>query len=80
MNWLYIIIIGFVVGLIARFLMPGRDAMGFILTTAVGIGGALLASFAGDALHVYPRTGLGQFVAAVIGAAVLLAILRAGRR
>ena len=80
MHWLYVIIIGFVIGLVARFMTPGRDAMGFILTTAVGIGGALIASYAGEALHVYPQSGLGHFVAAVIGAAVLLLILRAVRR
>ena len=80
MHWLYVIIIGFLIGLVARFLTPGRDALGFILTTAVGIGGALIASWVGEQLHVYPSTGLGHFVAAVIGAVVLLLILRAVRR
>lgn len=80
MHWIYLIIIGFVIGLVARFLMPGRDAMGLILTTLVGIGGSLLAGYAGEAMHIYPRSGLGQFAAGVIGAIVLLAMLRAVRR
>ena len=80
MSWVYVIIIGFVIGLIARFLMPGRDVQGFILTTVVGIGGSLLATYAGEALHIYTRGQPAGFIASVIGAIVLLAILRMVRR
>ena len=47
-SWLYIIFIGFIVGLLARFLKPGDDSMGFIMTILLGIAGALLASWFGS--------------------------------
>lgn len=80
MTWLWIIIIGFVVGLIAKFLTPGRDVGGFIVTTLVGIGGALLATWAGRQLNVYAPGENANFIAAVVGAIVLLLILRMIRR
>ncbi|HJS32456.1 MAG TPA: GlsB/YeaQ/YmgE family stress response membrane protein [Alphaproteobacteria bacterium] len=75
-----VIVIGFVVGLIARFVLPGRDSLGIILTTAVGIAGAFLAQFVGQAAGLY---GYGQpagFIASIIGAIVLLLLLRVARR
>ncbi len=75
-----VIVIGFVVGLIARFVLPGRDSLGLILTTLVGIAGAFLANFVGQAAGLY---GYGQpagFIASVIGAIVLLLLLRIARR
>jgi len=80
MHWLWIIIIGFLVGLVARFLMPGRDAAGFIITTLIGIGGALLASFVGQKMGWYAEGQPAGFIAAVLGAVVLLLILRVVRR
>ena len=74
------IIVGFVVGLIARAIMPGTQAMGFIMTTILGIVGALLAGYGGAALGLY---GPGQpvgWIASVIGAVILLLILRLIRR
>jgi uncharacterized membrane protein YeaQ/YmgE (transglycosylase-associated protein family) len=52
------IVIGFVIGVLAKFLHPGRDDMGFILTVILGIAGALLARFVGQAVGFYgrPRT------------------------
>ncbi|HPR43553.1 GlsB/YeaQ/YmgE family stress response membrane protein [Ottowia sp.] len=66
------IIVGFVVGLIARAIMPGTQAMGFIMTTILGIVGALLAGYGGAALGLY---GPGQpvgWIASVIGAIIVL--------
>lgn len=80
MTWLWIILIGFVVGLIAKFLTPGRDVGGFIITTLVGIGGSLLATWAGQTMGWYAPGQPAGFIAAVIGAVVLLLILRAIRR
>jgi len=80
LHWLWVIIIGFVIGLVARFLMPGRDAAGFIVTTLIGIGGALLASFVGQKMGWYAQGEPAGFIAAVLGAIVLLLILRAVRR
>lgn len=83
MHLIWTIIIGFIVGLIARFLMPGRDPMGFIITTILGIVGALIAGYAGQAFGWYrPGQGAG-FIASVIGAMILLFLYRlviGGRR
>ena len=68
------ILFGFVVGLIARAVMPGRDPIGLIGTTVLGILGALLGGWAGQALGWYgPDDGAG-FFAATIGAVVVLMI------
>lgn len=72
---LYIILIGFLAGLVARALLPGRQRLGFILTTLLGVGGALLATYGGQALELYPRGQSARFIGAVIGAVVLLALV-----
>ena len=76
MSILYTIIIGFVVGLIARFVLPGKDALGIVMTTIVGVVGAILASFGGQALGLYAQGQPAGFLASVVGAVVLLLILR----
>lgn len=68
------IIIGFIVGLVARFLMPGRDAMGFILTTLLGIGGALVGRYIGLGLGMYKEDEPAGFFMSLLGALVLLFI------
>lgn len=73
-NWLYIILIGFVVGLLARALKPGRDSMGIILTTLVGIAGALLAGWAGQTIGWYRPGQPAGFIGALLGAIVILII------
>ena len=80
MTWLWVIIIGFLVGLVAKFLTPGRDVGGFIVTTLVGIGGSLLATWAGQTMGWYAPGQPAGFIAAVVGAIVLLLILRMIRR
>jgi uncharacterized membrane protein YeaQ/YmgE (transglycosylase-associated protein family) len=74
MQLLWAIVIGFVVGLIARFLKPGRDAMGFITTTVLGVIGSLLATFTGRAMGFYTANEPAGFLASVLGAVVVLAI------
>jgi uncharacterized membrane protein YeaQ/YmgE (transglycosylase-associated protein family) len=76
MTILWTILIGLVVGLVAKLLMPGRDPGGFIVTTLLGIGGSLLASFLGRAMGWYPASGAAAFVASVLGAILLLVIYR----
>jgi len=75
MSFLWIIVIGFVAGIIARILMPGpNNPTGFILTTVLGIVGAFIATFIGQAIgHYQPDQGAG-LIGAVIGAAVVLFI------
>jgi uncharacterized membrane protein YeaQ/YmgE (transglycosylase-associated protein family) len=73
MNILWIVIVGLVAGIIARFLAPGpNNPQGFILTTVLGIVGAFLATWIGQAIgHYGPNQGAG-FIAATIGAIVVL--------
>ena len=72
MEWIVAIIIGFVVGLIARALKPGNDKMGLIMTTVIGVLGALLATFLGQRMGWYAEGETAGFIASVIGAIVLL--------
>jgi len=74
MGILWTILIGFIVGVLARFFHPGQDAMGFILTTLLGIGGALVATWIGQALGWYAPGQPAGFIGATVGAVVLLAI------
>lgn len=74
MSILWAILIGFVVGLVAKFLMPGRDGGGFILTTILGIIGAVAATFLGQALGFYAAGQSAGFIGAVIGAMIVLFI------
>jgi uncharacterized membrane protein YeaQ/YmgE (transglycosylase-associated protein family) len=82
MSILWAILIGFVVGLVAKFLMPGRDGGGFILTTILGIIGAVAATFLGQAMGIYAAGQSAGFIGAVIGAMIVLFIygLVRGRR
>jgi uncharacterized membrane protein YeaQ/YmgE (transglycosylase-associated protein family) len=73
---LWILLIGLVVGAIAKLLMPGKDPGGCIITMLLGIAGAFLASYVGERMGIYPASGFGRFIAAVIGALVLLLLYR----
>ncbi len=68
------IVIGFIVGVLAKFLHPGKDGMGFIVTVILGIAGAFLARFIGQAVGFYGPTENAGFVAALVGAIVILVI------
>ena len=69
------IVVGLIVGAIARFLLPGEQKMGWILTGALGVGGSLIAGFVGQALGWY-RAGQGAgWIASVLGAMALLFVV-----
>ena len=72
MSLLSTILIGFLVGLVARALKPGDDKLGFLLTIAVGIGGSLLATYGGQALGYYAAGERAGFIAATLGAIAIL--------
>ena len=75
-GWLGWIIIGLIAGAIAKALMPGRDPGGCIVTIILGIAGAVLAGFLGQMLHWYrPGEGAG-FLAAIVGALIILFVYR----
>ena len=80
MQILYVILIGFLVGLVARFVMPGRDPGGFIVTIVVGVVGAMIATYGGQALNRYRVGESAGFLGSVLGAVVLLILLRLIRR
>ena len=67
------ILIGFVIGLLAKMLTPGRDPSGFFITAAIGIAGSLLATYGGQALGWYAAGAPAGFIGSLIGAIVLLA-------
>ena len=74
-NIIWIIIIGFIAGLIARVLSPGpNEPKGFILTTVLGIAGAFLATFIGQAVGWYKLDQGAGFISATVGALVVLFI------
>ncbi len=75
MSYVWMAIIGFVVGLIARAVLPGTQSLGIILTAVLGIAGSFLAGFAGRALGWYTDGQPIGFLASVIGAIVLLFIV-----
>jgi uncharacterized membrane protein YeaQ/YmgE (transglycosylase-associated protein family) len=73
MGILWTIIIGFIVGLIAKLVTPGRNKpSGFILTTVLGIVGALVGTWLGQAVHLYGPGDSAGFIGSIIGAVVVL--------
>lgn len=74
---LFIILIGFIAGVIARFLVPGPNTpRGFVLTTLLGIAGALLATFLGHVLGIYHAYQGAGLVGATVGAVIILFVWR----
>jgi len=68
------IIVGFIAGLIARAIHPGNDKAGFIVTTLLGIAGALVATYGGRMLGLYDENSAAGFIASVVGALIILCI------
>ena len=82
MALLYTLLIGLVVGAIAKFLMPGNDPGGWLITILLGIAGAFVGTFLGRTLGLYTEGQAAGWIASVIGAMVLLLVYRliTGRR
>lgn len=76
MELLWTFLIGLLVGIVAKFIMPGRDPGGFIITALLGIAGAFVAYAIGRGLGWYAPGEAAGFLASVAGAVVLLAIYR----
>jgi uncharacterized membrane protein YeaQ/YmgE (transglycosylase-associated protein family) len=76
------IVFGFIVGVLAKFLMPGRDPGGFIVTTLLGIVGAAVGGWLGRAMGLYGPDQPAGFLMALLGAVILLMVYRlvTGRR
>ncbi|HEU5169553.1 MAG TPA: GlsB/YeaQ/YmgE family stress response membrane protein [Gemmatimonadales bacterium] len=76
MGLILTLIIGLVVGLVAKFLLPGKDPGGLIVTTLLGIAGAFVARLVGQALGWYAEGEAAGFIASVVGAVLLLLVYR----
>ena len=75
MHYVWMAVIGFIVGLVARAILPGTQSLGIILTAVLGIAGSFLAGWAGQAMGLYQAGQPAGFIASVIGAIVLLFIV-----
>ena len=74
MHYVWMAIVGFVVGLIARAILPGTQKLGLILTAVLGIAGSFIAGFVGEALGWYSAGEGAGFIGSIVGAIVLLFI------
>ena len=80
LHWLWVVLIGLVIGALAKLIMPGKDPGGFIVTALLGIAGSLVATWLGRAAGLYQEGQSAGFIMSVIGAIVLLAIYHMVRR
>jgi uncharacterized membrane protein YeaQ/YmgE (transglycosylase-associated protein family) len=77
LHWLWVFLIGLVIGMLAKLITPGREPSGCIVTGFLGIGGSLLATWAGERLGLYGPGQSAGFIASVIGAVVILLLYQA---
>jgi uncharacterized membrane protein YeaQ/YmgE (transglycosylase-associated protein family) len=80
MGIIWTLIIGLVAGIVAKFLMPGRDPGGFIITMLLGVAGAFVATWLGQSIGWYEAGEGAGFIGAVVGAIILLVVYRLLRR
>ena len=80
MGWLWVALIGLIIGAVAKFLMPGKDPGGIIITMLLGIAGSVVATWLGRVLGMYGAQQSAGFIMSVIGAIILLAIYHMFRR
>jgi uncharacterized membrane protein YeaQ/YmgE (transglycosylase-associated protein family) len=80
MGIIWTLIIGLLAGIVAKLLMPGRDPGGFIITMLLGVAGAFVATYLGQAVGWYQANQGAGFIGAVVGAIILLAIYRMVKR
>jgi uncharacterized membrane protein YeaQ/YmgE (transglycosylase-associated protein family) len=74
MSWIITILVGLIVGFIARAVKPGDDKLGWIMTAVLGVGGSFLANFVGQSMGWYKQGDTAGWIASVVGAIVLLVI------
>ena len=80
MHILWALIIGLVVGMVAKLLMPGKDPGGFIITALLGVAGSVVATYLGQMLGWYREGQSAGFIMSVVGAILLLVVYRVLRR
>jgi uncharacterized membrane protein YeaQ/YmgE (transglycosylase-associated protein family) len=74
MHWLWVILIGLIVGAVAKLLMPGKDPGGFIVTALLGIAGSVIATWLGRVIGWYTDEQSAGFIMSVLGAILILAV------
>jgi uncharacterized membrane protein YeaQ/YmgE (transglycosylase-associated protein family) len=74
MHIIWTLLLGLIVGIIAKFIYPGRDNMGWILTIILGIAGAFVATYLGQLAGIYQPGQAAGFIGAIVGALILLFI------
>ena len=77
MHIIGVLLIGLLIGVVAKFLTPGRDPGGCLLTMLLGLGGSALGSYLGQALGLYPPDHPAGFIGSVVGAMLILLLYRA---
>jgi uncharacterized membrane protein YeaQ/YmgE (transglycosylase-associated protein family) len=76
MSFVWTVLIGLIVGAVAKLIMPGKDPGGWIITTLLGIAGAIVATYLGQFLGLYASGEPAGFIASVVGAIILLWVYR----
>jgi uncharacterized membrane protein YeaQ/YmgE (transglycosylase-associated protein family) len=80
LHWLWMAIIGLIIGALAKLIMPGKDPGGIFVTMLLGIAGALIAGWLGRAIGWYQEGQPAGFIASIVGALILLGIYRLVKR
>jgi len=80
MHWLWVALIGLIVGALAKLIMPGKDPGGFIVTMLLGIAGSLVATWLGRVVGWYQEGQSAGFIMSIVGALILLDIYHFARR
>ena len=80
LHWLWMAIIGLIIGALAKLIMPGKDAGGIFITMLLGIAGSLLAGWLGRAIGHNQEGQPAGFIASIVGALILLGIYRLVKR
>ena len=80
MHWLWVVLIGLIVGAVAKLLMPGKDPGGFVVTILLGTAGSVVATWLGRAIGWYQAGQSAGLIMSVVGAVLLLAIYHAVRK
>lgn len=80
MHIIWTIVLGLVAGIIAKFIFPGKENMGWIMTTLLGIAGSFVATYLGKALGIYQPGQTAGFIGAIVGALIILFVISLFRK
>jgi uncharacterized membrane protein YeaQ/YmgE (transglycosylase-associated protein family) len=72
MHYIWVLLIGLIAGAVARFILPGKESMGWVMTMVLGVAGSLVMTYLGQVMGWYKEGAGAGFIASVIGAFILL--------